>query len=96
MPTHEERERFLGEFRRLTPEQQRRFKEALQWFVDDLASGTLRPTLRVKRVTSHPGVWEMNWDSDGRATFEYGAAELPNERHIIWRRIGAHDIFRDP
>ena len=96
MPTHEERERFLREFRRLTPDQQRRFKDALRWFVTDLANGKLRSTLRVKRVISHPGIWEMSWEDDGRATFEYGPAELSNERHIIWRRIGGHDIFRDP
>ncbi|MBA4179676.1 MAG: hypothetical protein C0506_03725 [Anaerolinea sp.] len=96
MPTHEEHERFLREFRRLTPEQQRHFKEALRWFVDDLGSGAFRPALRVKRVVSHPGVWELSWDADGRATFQYSAAEVPGERHIVWRRIGTHDIFRDP
>lgn len=96
MPTHEEHERFLREFRRLTAEQQRCFKEALRWFVADLESGAFRPSLRLKRVASHPGVWELSWDADGRATFEFGAAEVSGERHIIWRRIGTHGIFPDP
>jgi hypothetical protein len=33
----------------------------------------VRPVLRVKRVQGHPGVWEMTFPPDGRATFEYGA-----------------------
>jgi len=38
----------------------------------DLRDQKFRPGLRVKRVQGHPGVWEMSWAADGRATFEYG------------------------
>jgi hypothetical protein len=38
----------------------------------------------------------MTWAADGRATFEYGQEVRPGEAHIIWRRIGTHDIFRRP
>jgi hypothetical protein len=38
----------------------------------------------------------MTWAADGRATFEYGQEIRPGEPHIIWRRIGTHDIFRQP
>jgi len=41
----------------------------------------------------------MTWSfagPDGRATFEYGDSILPDEPHIIWRRVGTHDIFREP
>ncbi|MBA4179944.1 MAG: hypothetical protein C0506_05080 [Anaerolinea sp.] len=59
--------------------------------------GELPPAaLRVKRVQGHPGVWEMSWAADGRATFEYGEEVIPGQAHIIWRRIGSHDIFRNP
>lgn len=43
-----------------------------------------------------PGVWELSWAADGRATFEYGAELIEGQPHIIWRRIGSHDIFRNP
>jgi hypothetical protein len=52
--------------------------------------------LRVKGVTAHPGVFEMTWDNDGRATFNYGEERVPGQPHVIWRRIGTHAIFTPP
>jgi hypothetical protein len=65
-------------------------------FVDDLRRGQLRPGLRIKRVKSHTGVWEMTWADDGRATFQYGEEVVPGHPHIIWPRIGTHDILDNP
>ncbi len=63
----------------------------------DLRSGRpLRPGLRVKGMADHPGVFEMTWADDGRATFHYGAAVREGEVHIVWRRIGSHEIFENP
>jgi hypothetical protein len=67
----------------------------VEQFIADLSTGTSRPALRVKRVQGYAGVWEMSWAADGRATFEYGE-QVPGEPHVIWRRIGTHDIFRRP
>ena len=68
----------------------------LHLFLAGLEGGAFDPRLRLKRVQGHPGVWEITWAPDGRATFEYGPEVVPGEPHIIWRRIGAHDIFQDP
>jgi hypothetical protein len=38
----------------------------------------------------------MTWAPDGRATFSYGTPVKEGEAHIIWRRIGTHDIFTNP
>lgn len=39
----------------------------------------------------------MTWDMpNGRATFAYGDEQLRGESHIIWRRVGGHDIFKHP
>lgn len=65
-------------------------------FIACLRVGTFEPSLRVKRVQGYPGVWEMTWAPDGRATFEYGDEIRPGESHIIWRRIGTHSVFRQP
>ncbi|HEY8637632.1 MAG TPA: hypothetical protein VIL64_00215 [Solirubrobacteraceae bacterium] len=66
-------------------------------FVTDLRAGQrFRPGLRVKRVQGYAGVWEMTWAPDGRATFQYGDEIVHGEPHIIWRRIGTHDVFRRP
>lgn len=74
------------------------FFAALKKMITDLRTGApFRPSLRVKAVQGHPGVFEMTWDKgNGRATFAYGPERLPGEAHIIWRRIGGHDIFKQP
>ena len=68
----------------------------LAQFTPDLAAGRFRPGLRVKGVRGVPGVFEMTWAPDGRATFRYGAEQVPGQPHIVWRRVGTHGIFRQP
>lgn len=96
MPTHREEDRFLDDFDHLTREQRTAFLIALDKFIEDVRRGSFRKGLRVKRVQGHPGVWEMTWAGDGRATFTYGASLRPGDSHIIWLRIGTHDIFDKP
>ncbi len=96
MPTHEELQRFLNDYRGLNDSQRAAFKTALRLFVAGLRSGRFDPRLRVKRVQGSPGVWEMTWAPDGRATFQYGPELQPGEPHIIWRRVGTHALFREP
>ena len=65
-------------------------------FITDLPWGRFRPRLRVKGVQGAPGVFEMTWADDGRATWQYGDPVVEGEPHVIWRRIGGHAIFRSP
>lgn len=96
MPTHEELPRFLRDWASLDRSQRALFLAALQLFVAGAAGQEFDPGLRVKRVQGRPGVWEMTWAPDGRATFEYGTEVIAGEPHVIWRRIGTHDVFRRP
>jgi hypothetical protein len=76
VPTYERLERFLREYRRLSPEMREAFLEALADFIADVVSGQFRPSLRVKRVRSARGrLWEMSFARDGRATFEMMPAD---------------------
>ncbi len=97
MPTRDILASFWKDWHTLTPEQQQAFRNAVQEFIADLREGRpFRPGLRVKGVRGHAGVFEMTWAPDGRATFQYGEEVRPGEPHIVWRRIGTHDIFRRP
>jgi hypothetical protein len=97
MPTHEEYLQFLREYRALPQSQRRAFPKAMQHMVQDLqAKRPFRVSLRIQGVQGHSGVFEMTWADDGRATFEYGPEQIPGETHIIWRRIGGHEIFKNP
>ena len=99
MPTHFENPSFLRDLKRLTLAQITLFEARLQQFVADLADmeeGRLswfRSSLRVKKVKGSPGVYEMTWAPDGGATFAWGPQQTPGKRHVIWLRIGSHDIL---
>jgi len=96
-PTYAREPAFARDFVKLPERQGSRFLAAVAAMVADLKAGRrFRPGLRVKSVQGWPGVWEMTWAPDGRATFEYGPERRPGEPHVIWRRVGAHDIFRQP
>lgn len=96
-PTYETRPTFGRDYARLTPEQRKRFLAAVADMVEDMrARRPFRPGLRVKRVQGTADVWEMTWAPDGRATWQYGPERRPGEPHIVWRRIGTHDVFRTP
>ncbi|GAA0992008.1 hypothetical protein GCM10009555_080330 [Acrocarpospora macrocephala] len=99
MPTFETTPRFERDWKKLSEPRQALFRKVvMETFVPDLAAPErpFRPGLRVKGVTAHPGVFEMTWDGDGRATFSYGEEQIPGEPHGVWRRIGTHSILTPP
>jgi len=96
MPTRDVLASFWRDWDDLSPTQQRDFRKALQKFIVDLRSGRFRAGLRVKHVQGTDGIFELTWAKDGRATFEYGEELIHGEPHIIWRRVGTHDILDSP
>jgi hypothetical protein len=52
--------------------------------------------LRIKRVQGTTDVWELSYSGDGRATFRYGPERRAGETHVIWLRVGGHDILSRP
>jgi hypothetical protein len=97
MPTYEALPRFWRDWDRLTLEQKRLFLSAVAKLVEDLeADRGFRAGLRVKGVQGAAGIYEMTWAPDGRATFHYGRSVREGEPHIVWRRIGTHEVFDRP
>lgn len=97
MPTHEEDTRFLRDWASLSLEHHLQFAKAMKKMVRDLKAGQgFRKGLRIKGVQGHPGVFELTWADEGRATFSFGAPIRPGDPHIVWRRIGSHDILSEP
>lgn len=95
MPTYEADQLFLRDWRQLTPAQRKRFKAAVRRFVEDLkAARPPRPGLGIERFEGHEGVFEFHWAPNGRALFAYGTSPHPGDTHIIWLRIGTHDIYK--
>ena len=97
MPTHSEAPSFWRDWQTLSHEQRLAFLAAVSKMKDDLkAKSAFRKSLRIKGIQKFSGIFEMTWADDVRATFSYGISQLPGEAHIIWRRVGFHDIFRNP
>jgi hypothetical protein len=97
VPTFESVARFDREFRRMPRELQIAFLAMLPTFIAALRANppTFPPALRVKLVQGTQAVWEITFALDGRATFAYGEEVIPGMPHVIWRRVGTHDILRD-
>lgn len=107
MPTFGRRLRFENDYRRLRPAERLLFLATRDEFRDALlrweAQGC-RPNvppcpdhLQVQDVKGHAGIWEITWEKhNGRATWEFGDQIFPGLVHIIWRRVGGHDIYNDP
>ncbi|WP_326743410.1 hypothetical protein [Streptomyces sp. NBC_01768] len=90
MPTFETLPRFTADLQHLTPAQRRRFRRVvLDSFVPDLRTGR-------QGVRCAPGIYELTWAPDGRATWSYGREQIAGTLHIVWRRIGGHDILAGP
>jgi len=52
--------------------------------------------LGVRQMTDHPGIYEYRFSAGGRATFNYGSEARGANAYVIWRRIGGHEIYREP
>ncbi len=62
-------------------------------FVPDADAGGFRPGLGVTGVPGAPGVFEMTWAPEGRATWQYGPKQRPGTPQVIGRRAGTQAIF---
>ena len=97
MPTWAATDRFYKDFATLTAGEKAAFRLAVSKLVEDFNAGRpARAGLRVKGVQGAPGIFEFTWAGDGRATFQFGEERHAGNPHVIWRRIGGHDIFNAP
>ncbi|HEY7832048.1 MAG TPA: hypothetical protein VIG30_00670 [Ktedonobacterales bacterium] len=95
MPTYDWETLFINEFKRLSVPDQALFLSAMRQMVRDVkAKRPFHPKLRVKSVTDHPGLFELSWAPNGRAPFVYEPEQKAREAHVIWQRIGGHEIFK--
>ena len=94
MPTFERLRRFDRDFAALSDAEKEAFRTAVQKFVADLGRGQgFRKGLRVKGIRGAAGMFELTWADDGRATFSYGESLREGTPHIVWHRVGTHDVL---
>lgn len=96
MPHYSTTPRFRRDLKLLPKAMRTRFVAIVRdHFVPDLEKGRFRPGLRVKRIESTSGVYEMTFAPNGRATWQYGPTIEPGVPHVVWRRVGTHDVLDD-
>lgn len=96
--------KFHRDFKKLKREHQLLFLDAQEQFVTEFEQILIQKTLkkvskkyRVRVLKNTAEIWEMTWSfsrPDGRATFHL--QEIEGEPILVWRRIGSHDIFKQP
>ncbi|MGH2409666.1 MAG: hypothetical protein ACRDGS_04760 [Chloroflexota bacterium] len=97
MTSYDWHNRFLAEYERLSPEDQDAFQAAIRRFVAALrASRAPDPGLGIRQMTNHPGIYEFHFSRRGGATFHYGSEDRGKEAHVVYRRVGGHEIYRQP
>lgn len=79
-------ERFRKDFKQILREIQERLFKVLQLF----ASNARHPSLQVKKMEGAPGIWELRVSDNYRVTFQYV------EENVLLRRIGTHDVLKQP
>ena len=97
MPTYQRLPRFDEDWRSLSAADQQRFRTVVARFIEDLEAGRrFRRGLRVKGVQVAGDIMEITFAPDGRATWQFGPEVKAGQAHVVWRRIGTHEIFRSP
>ena len=79
-------ERFKKDFKRLPREIQDKLPTVLERFV----SNRRHPALHVKKMEGVRDIWEMRVTETYRITFQFVA------EGIFLRRVGTHDVLRQP
>ena len=78
--------RFKKDFQALPAEIQSRLGKALELFLTDPRD----PSLRAKKIEGAPGIWELRVSQNYRLTFQFAGGA-----HTL-RRVGTHDVLRQP
>jgi hypothetical protein len=95
MPTYERTPLFLRDWQHLSQAEKDEFLAMVRQFVFALKQGPPLPNgLHVKDFRSVSGWFEIRWSGDGRALFSYGSEVREGEVHIIWHRVGSHNIYK--
>lgn len=95
--------RFTVDYKKLTSEEKKLFKEALAHFIvacrdfEKDPEGYVWPKgLRVEKLRG-THIVVMTWifsGPDGRATFQFGS--IDGELAVTWRRVGGHSVYKQP
>lgn len=97
MSAQRDLKKLKSEHRRQFQAERTRFLDAIDKLEKINQTLSLPNKFRIKQLRKTEGIWAMTWSfsrPDGRTTFHL--EEIDGEPVLVWRRIGNHDIFKQP
>ena len=105
----ERTDQFKADYQRLSEHERELFRASARIFnvycdrfIETRDPSSWSASLRVKAVVNAHGIFEMTWSfsgPDGRATWQWTTVVTTNGVSVpavLWRRIGGHQILRQP
>ncbi|MEI2689088.1 MAG: hypothetical protein V9H69_04990 [Anaerolineae bacterium] len=71
-------------------------REAFRRFQEGAESPPFHPSLRIRRMQGHSGIWEGHVTLKYVFTFHIEQNSATGETIYVFRTIGSHDIYRRP
>ncbi len=95
---------FDRDYKELSEAERTLFREALAVFIESCKKFEAKPaghlwpkSLRFEKLAATARIHAITWSfsgPDGRATFHFESHD--GEMFVVWRRVGRHDIYREP
>ncbi|MBI3913361.1 MAG: hypothetical protein HY327_04140 [Chloroflexi bacterium] len=82
-----------GEF---PPALKRKARKAFRLFQRGAENPPFHPSLRIRKMQGHPGIWEGHITLQCVFTFQVEQDSGTGERVYVFRNIGTHEIYRNP
>lgn len=71
-------------------------REAFRRFQEGAERPPFHPSLRIRRMQGHPGIWEGHVTLQYVFTYHIEQDPETGETTYVFRNIGTHDIYRRP
>ncbi|MCS6845101.1 MAG: hypothetical protein NZ528_12390 [Caldilineales bacterium] len=71
-------------------------RQAFRRFQEGAANPPFHPSLRIRKMQGHPGIWEGHITLHYVFTFHIEEDLDTGETIFVFRNIGTHDIYRRP
>jgi hypothetical protein len=80
----------------LPSEVKQQAREAFRRFQEGAEHPPFHPSLRIRRMQGHPGIWEGHITLQYVFTFHIEQDSASGELIYVFRNIGTHEIYRRP
>lgn len=87
---------FWKAYARLPEDVKESARQAFLLFQKGAARPPFHPSLRIRKMQGHPGIWEGHVTLETVFTFHIEEDPDSEEAVFVFRNIGSHDIYRRP